>query len=110
VKIAADLETDEQKTEAAAPAHTSANAPAVEETAGVTPVETLEGISLTSSPYGAEIYADILVVWKTPATLKLKPGQHSIRIFMEDCNNWSQWITVEAGSEAHITAPLKKSH
>ena len=39
VKIAAALETDEQKTEAAAPAHTSANAPAVEETEGVTPVE-----------------------------------------------------------------------
>ena len=92
MNIAADLEPDtnrEQKTEAAAPVHTSTNAAAVEETAGVTPVETLGAISLTSSPYGAEIYADSLFVGKTPATLKLKPGQHSIRMFMKDYNNWS---------------------
>jgi hypothetical protein len=67
-------------------------------------------VSLTSSPYGAEIYSDSLFVGLTPATLKLKPGQHSIRMFMKDYNNWSQWITVEAGSEAHITATLKMSN
>jgi hypothetical protein len=113
IAIAADLEADikrEQKTEAAVAVQSSSDLPALHETAGVTPAETLGTISLTSSPYGAEIYSDSLFVGKTPATLKLKPGQHSIRMFMKDYNNWSQWIAVEAGSEARIAATLKKSN
>jgi hypothetical protein len=70
--IAADLEADvkrEQRTEAAVAMQTSTDLPALHETAGVTP---------------AEIYSDSLFVGKTPATLKLKPGQHAIRMFMKD--------------------------
>jgi hypothetical protein len=110
VTIAADLEAEvkrEQRTEAAVTVQASSD---LAETPLVTPAETLGTISLTSSPYGAEIYSDSLFVGKTPATLKLKPGQHSIRMFMNDYNNWSQWITVEPGSETHITATLKKSN
>ena len=54
VNIAAELETDmkrEQKTEAAAPVHTSTYAPAVKKKASVTPAEALGAISLTFSPY-----------------------------------------------------------
>jgi hypothetical protein len=85
--IAADLEADvkrEQRTEAAVAVQTSSELAALHETAGVTPVETPGTISLTSSPYGAEIYSDSLFVGKTPATFNLKPGRHYIRLFMED--------------------------
>jgi hypothetical protein len=67
-------------------------------------------ISLTSSPDGAQINVDNSFVGNTPATLKLKPGQHSIRMFMTGYNNWVQWITVEAGSEVHLTATLQRSN
>jgi hypothetical protein len=134
VTIAADLEADvkrEQKTEAAVAVQTSTGLAALHETAGATPAETLDTISLTSSPYGAEIYADSLFistisltsdpygaevfadslfVGKTPATFKLKPGRHYIRLFMKDYKNWSREITAEAGAKQDLTAALEKSN
>jgi hypothetical protein len=63
--ISADLEADVkrgQKAEVAVAVQTSTDLPALHKTAGVTPAETLGTISLTSSPYGAEIYSDSLFV------------------------------------------------
>jgi hypothetical protein len=43
-----------------------------------------ETLSLTSSPYGAEIYSDSLFVGRTPATLRLKPWYHELLVLMKD--------------------------
>jgi len=68
-----------RKREAAVTVQTPTDHPAaLHETTGATPAETLGTLSLTSSPYGAEIYSDSLFVGKTPATLRLKPGLHNI--------------------------------
>jgi hypothetical protein len=70
--------------------------------------ETLGTISLISNPPGAEVYVDDSFVGQAPATLSLTPGKHSIRAFASDYKNWSQWITVEGGSQTQMTATLEK--
>ena len=47
---------------------------------------------------------------KDSGDVEAQAGQHSIRMFMKDYHNWSQWIRVDAASEAHTTATLKKSN
>jgi PEGA domain len=116
VNITAELEADvkrEQKLEAAVPPEAPTTPvptrPVSHETAGVSPPEVHGTILLGSNPDGAEIYSDGVFVGKTPTTLSLKPGQHSIRIFMKGYKNWSQWITVDPKSEAQLTAALVKA-
>jgi hypothetical protein len=66
-------------------------------------------IYLVSNPDGAEINVDDSFAGKAPMTLKLKPGQHAIRMFMNGYQNWAQWIIFQAGPDVHITATLEKS-
>jgi S1-C subfamily serine protease len=79
-------------------------------TADTRSADGLCSVSLVSDPGGAEVYVDDAFVGKTPFTLRLKPGRHYVRMFVKDYKNWSQQITVEAGSEAHFTATLAKSN
>lgn len=65
-------------------------------------------VSVTSNPDGADIYSDDAFVGNTPATLKLKPGKHTIRVAKKGYKDWSREITVQAGSEARLTATLDK--
>jgi hypothetical protein len=112
VTIAADLEADdkrEQRMEAAAPAQTITELAPVRETVGAAPAETIGTLSLTSSPYGAEIYSDSLFVGKTPTTLRLRPGHHKILVLMKDYKDWSRDITAEAGAKLDLAAALEKS-
>jgi hypothetical protein len=83
--------------------------PATSGGTGTSSTESLVMIYLTSDPDGAEINVDNSFAGKTPMTLKLKPGKHAIRMFMNGYHNWSQFITTEAGSEPHIAATLTKS-
>lgn len=64
---------------------------------------------MTSDPSGAEIYADGTLVGKTPMRLGLAPGQHYLRLFMNDYKNWSQLVTVAAGPDIQVDAKLEKS-
>jgi len=82
------------ETTAAKPAGSAEDAPA--------------SLSVTSNPDGADIYSDDAFVGNTPATLKLKPGKHTIRVTMKGYKDWSREITVQAGSEAHLAAKLEK--
>jgi hypothetical protein len=99
-----------QKGETAGPPETAEPLAPNQVTAAKSTAETLGIVFLTSEPSGAEVYVDNSLVGKAPVTLNLKPGQHYIRVFMNDYQNWSQLVTVEAGSEAHLTATLKKSN
>jgi hypothetical protein len=65
-------------------------------------------VSVTSEPSGADVYSDDSFVGQTPATLKLKPGDHYIRVFLSGFENWSRQLTVTDGSEAHLAVTLKK--
>jgi len=66
-------------------------------------------VYVSSNQNGTEIYVDDSFVTKAPLTLNLKPGQHYVRAFLKDYKNWSQQITVSAGSQAHLTVTLEKA-
>jgi hypothetical protein len=82
----------------------------VRETVDAGTSESLGTISITSNPTGAEIYVDDSFVGKTPATVNLKPGRHSVRAFAKNYQNWSEWITVGANSQVNLAATMVKSN
>lgn len=65
-------------------------------------------IEVHSNPDGGEVYVDGAFIGNAPATLKLSPGQHTIHVSQSGFKDWSRDITVQAGSEAHLTATLEK--
>jgi hypothetical protein len=65
-------------------------------------------VVVNSTPDGAEVYADGAFIGNSPATLKLSPGQHTIRVTQSGYKDWSREISVQAGSDAHLTATLEK--
>lgn len=73
--------------------------------AGVPANGTLE---VHSTPEGGEVYVDGGFIGNAPATLKLSPGQHTIRVTQSGYKEWSREIAVQAGSEAHLSVSLDK--
>ena len=73
--------------------------------AGVPATGTVE---VHSTPEGAEVYVDGAFIGNAPATLKLSPGQHTIRVTQSGFKEWSREIAVQVGSEAHLSAVLDK--
>ena len=67
-------------------------------------------ISITSNPEAAEIYVDDGFAGNAPATLKLSPGKHTVRVSLATYKVWSREMTVQSGSEAHLVATLEKSN
>jgi hypothetical protein len=90
--VAAKKEEEEKKTEGATGA--SAEGPT-------------GAVKIASQPEGADIWVDGAFVGNSPAQLKLAPGKHRIRVGKEGYKNWEKEITVTAGSELTINAPLK---
>ena len=72
--------------------------------------EAIGTVSVSTTPGGAEVYADDQFYGNGPATLKLKPGKHMIRVKMSGYKDWSREISTDAGSEAHLSADLEKSN
>lgn len=66
-------------------------------------------VNIGTTPTGAEIYADDQFFGNAPASLKLKPGKHTIRVKMSGYAEWSRQISTESGSEANLTANLEKA-
>jgi len=72
------------------------------------PAEGASGtVKVTSQPEGADIWVDALFVGSAPAQLILAPGKHHILMLKEGYKSWEKEITVIAGSELTINAPLK---
>jgi hypothetical protein len=122
ISVAADLimeegpDTSRQKTETAValtpstpPPPPAPLPPPPSNNTVTSPPDTLVTVDLTSNPDGAAINVDDVAIGKAPMTLKVKPGQHAFRMFMNGYQNWAQWITVQAGPEVQITATLEKS-
>lgn len=68
-----------------------------------------ESLALSSNPDGAEVYVDDAFVGNAPATLKLKPGKHTIRVTQSGYKPWSREVAAQAGTEAHMSATLEKN-
>jgi len=69
---------------------------------------TTGSIAVTSEPNGADVYADGAFVGNCPATLKLSPGKHSVKVSKSGYKDWNRDITVEGGSSVNLTASLEK--
>jgi PEGA domain-containing protein len=65
-------------------------------------------VTVNTSPDGADVYVDGQFYGNSPATLKLKPGQHTIQVKMVGHKDWSRDLSTTAGAEAHLTASLEK--
>ena len=76
--------------------------------AAPTGVSTTGTVEVHSTPEGAEVYVDGTFIGNAPATLKLSPGQHTIRVTQSGYKEWSREIGVQAGSQAHLAAALDK--
>lgn len=65
-------------------------------------------VTVNTVPDGADVYANGQFYGNAPATLKLKPGKHTVTVKMTGFKDWTREITVNSGSEAHLTASLEK--
>jgi hypothetical protein len=67
-------------------------------------------IAVSSTPDGAEVYVDGNFVGNAPATLKLAPGKHAIRVALSGYKDWSRDLSVLASSEVKLVAALEKQN
>ena len=65
-------------------------------------------VSLTTSPDGADVYVDSQFNGNSPATLKLTPGKHTIRVSAAGYQDWTREITTDAGASVSLKATLQK--
>ena len=82
--------------------------PVKEKDTTVTPTEAEAMIALVSTPVGADVNVDNAFIGNAPATLKLKPGKHTIKVVMAGYKDWLREITVMQGSQVNLTATLEK--
>ena len=90
----------------AVPAEPSMTKPAAEPV--VAPADDKGKIRLTSTPDAAELYVDDAFVGNTPATLRLAPGKHTIRVSQSGYKSWIKDLSVLASSEVTLKAALEK--
>ena len=73
------------------------------------PVATVSTILVTSSPEGAEITIDGKFMGTTQSTLKLAPGEHTVKMEKSGYKPWNRTVMLNAGSNITIDATLEKS-
>jgi hypothetical protein len=79
------------------------------ETKSVSEAAAIGTVNVTTNPDGADVYVDGQFYGNSPATLKLKPGKHSIAVKMSGYKDWSREMSTDAGSDSHLTATLEKA-
>jgi hypothetical protein len=67
-------------------------------------------VVVSSVPDSADVLVDGAFVGNCPATLKLKEGKHTVTVRRAGYNDWSREISVQAGSEVRLNAPLEKQN
>jgi hypothetical protein len=65
-------------------------------------------VSVSSVPDGAEVYVDGALVGGVPATLRLTPGKHTIRVALSGYKDWNRELSVLEYSNVRLTATLEK--
>lgn len=74
------------------------------------PLDLEATVALVSTPAGADVNVDGVFVGNAPATLKLKPGKHNIKLTLRGYKDWSRDMTALAGSQVSLTATLDKEN
>ncbi len=65
-------------------------------------------VAVQATPEHADILVDGNFVGNSPATLKLAPGKHSLKIAAPGYGEWQRDVFVLGGSESHLSATLQK--
>ncbi|HKF21551.1 MAG TPA: PEGA domain-containing protein [Candidatus Angelobacter sp.] len=65
-------------------------------------------ILVTSVPDAADVFVDDAFVGNTPATLRLSPGKHTIKVSQTGYKAWTKDLSVIASSEVSLKAALDK--
>ena len=65
-------------------------------------------MTVASSPDGADVSVDGAFVGNAPATLKLKPGKHTISVEQTGYTKWSRELNVMDGASSKLNASLTK--
>jgi hypothetical protein len=94
----------------ATPKDASSSPPSGTQPDTVTALEAEALIALVSTPAGADVNVDDAFVGNAPASLKLKPGKHTIKVTMAGYKDWAREMTVLAGSQVSLTATMEKSN
>jgi PEGA domain len=93
--------------ESSPPAATkSGDAPAPDANSTPTVDESPATLSVSSSPYLADIYIDGKLEGYTPAKLTLSPGKHAVRLEKQGYKAWSTDVTLKASSQSSVDATL----
>ena len=66
-------------------------------------------VTVSSAPDGADVYVDDNFVGNAPATLKLTPGKHTVKVSQDGYQAWTKDISVFADSEVNLKAALAKN-
>lgn len=66
-------------------------------------------VVVKSNPDGAEITVDGKFMGTTPSTLRLPPGEHTVKIEKSSYKEWNRSVTLSAGGDITIDATLEKS-
>lgn len=65
-------------------------------------------VVVKSTPDGADVTVDGKFVGSTPSTVKLSPGDHTIKIEKPGFKTWERTMTVSSGGDVKIDATLEK--
>jgi len=63
-------------------------------------------LSVSSSPYLADVYIDGKLEGYTPAKFTLSPGKHTVRLEKQGYKSWSTDVSAEAGGQSTVDATL----
>jgi hypothetical protein len=69
----------------------------------------LAALTVESIPVNAELYLDSVAAGKTPITLLILAGKHSVRVTLAGYKDWSEEQTLTSGPEVKVVAELQRS-
>jgi hypothetical protein len=79
-----------------------------QEPATATTAEPDATVAVISTAEGADINVDDVFVGNAPASLKLKPGKHTIKVTKVGYKDWSREMTALSGSQVSLNVALEK--
>ena len=82
--------------------------PSQEAASAESPAPATGTLSISSTPYLADLYVDGDNMGYTPAKLKLVPGKHTFRCEKQGYKPWTKEITLTTGSELTLDATLER--
>jgi hypothetical protein len=76
-------------------------------TANIPPSRQLLPVAIASDPAGARIEIETMYSGKTPAVVKLQPGEYRVSLTLSGYETWEGRLKVVAGEPAALAAAMK---